>query len=292
MASAIAIDFGYCPEGLSLNTSLIKISALPNLREAVDLVAKSPEVDGDWIFVQSSTHGSRVFGLPKTHTFQHSAADGLDHINFHIWALSFFLGMRLTATEAGFVDATPIKPRKLTDFHLGNQGLEKSLDITEQFWQSHRAHPERAKIYSAAIHALFIAQYPRALQFEQFMFLYASLDACFALASCLHTPRRGLTHAARIEWMCMLFGMPVPDWAFTAHTRHSQLSVIRNAAIHEAIFMGEPLGFAVHGAGTNQNITLEMEALICRLLVALIGADTAAYVRTTVSTRQMHGLDL
>jgi hypothetical protein len=68
--------------------------------------------------------------------------------------------------------------------------------------------------------------------------------------------------------------------------------VIRNAAIHEAIFMGQPLGFAIHGIGTNQNITLEMQALVCRLLVALIGAAASDYVRTPVTTRQMHGLML
>jgi len=33
------------------------------------------------------------------------------------------------------------------------------------------------------------------------------------------------------------------------------------------------LGFAIHGAGTNQNITLEMQALVCRLLVALLGGE-------------------
>jgi hypothetical protein len=304
VAGELAVEFGYCPEGLTLNSPLIKVRALPKLNEAVDAVSNAPEVEADWIYagvqeviqmgagIRSLPYANRVFGLPKTHTIQHTAADGPDHVNFHIWALSFFLGMRLTAAEAGFLDATPIKPRKLVDFNLGNSGLSKSLEVAEHFWQMHRANPERSKIFSAAIHALFLAQYPRALQFEQFMYLYTSLDACFALASSIHPPPSRLSHAARIAWMCNLFGMPVPEWADTTNTRHSQLSLIRNAAMHEAIFMGEPLGFALHGVGTNQNITLEMEALICRLLVALIGAETSDYVRTTITTRQRHGLNL
>jgi hypothetical protein len=47
-----------------------------------------------------------VFGLPKRHVIEHAAADSDDHLTFHLWAFSFFTGMRLTATEAGFVDAT------------------------------------------------------------------------------------------------------------------------------------------------------------------------------------------
>ena len=56
--------------------------------------------------------------------------------------------------------------------------------------------------------------------------------------------------------------------------------------------MGEPLGFALHGVGTNKNLTLEMEALICRLLVALLGAANADYVRSAITTRQRQGLKL
>ena len=55
--------------------------------------------------------------------------------------------------------------------------------------------------------------------------------------------------------------------------------------------MDAPLGFAIHRSDTTQNLPLEMEALVCRLLVALIGAPTTDYVQTAVNTRQMHGLD-
>lgn len=56
--------------------------------------------------------------------------------------------------------------------------------------------------------------------------------------------------------------------------------------------MGEPLGFALHGVGTNQNLTVEMTALICRLLVALVGGADNEYVRMQTDTYQRYILRL
>jgi hypothetical protein len=229
---------------------------------------------------------SRVFGLPKTHTLTHAAADSAEHLDFLIWALSFFVGMRLTATDAGFLDATPIKAHKLVDFVLSGHEYEAALGHAEAFWQANKSHPMRARRWAAAVHALFIAQYPAALQFEEFIYLYGALDACFCLAKDFHaTPAKGFGHGQRMSWMCGLFGMPVPAWADPT-AGQSPVSIIRNATLHESLFMGAPLGFALHGIGTSQNLPLEMQALICRFLVALIGDQNAAYVRTKVDTRQ------
>ncbi len=87
------------------------------------------------------------------------------------------------------------------------------------------------------------------------------------------------------------FGIPTPAWADKSGGR-AEIAILRNDALHEALFMGEPLGFAVHGVGTNNNLTLEMEALICRLLMALLGASASDYVRTAVNTRQRYMLTL
>ena len=91
--------------------------------------------------------------------------------------------------------------------------------------------------------------------------------------------------------MCSLYGIPTPAWGKPGPSGSAEIAAIRNDALHEALFMNEPLGFALHGVGTSQNLPLEMRALICRLLVALIGGD-AAYVQSSVTTRQRHALDL
>ena len=67
------------------------------------------------------------------------------------------------------------------------------------------------------------------------------------------------------------------------------VSVIRNATLHEKLYMDAPLGFALHGIGTSQNLPLQMQAMICRFLVALIGDPKVDHVRTPVNTPQMQG---
>lgn len=79
-------------------------------------------------------------------------------------------------------------------------------------------------------------------------------------------------------------------WADPASA--AEVASLRNETVHEALFMGEPLGVAIRETGTNQNLTLEMRALVCRFVVALLGADGCDYVRSPINTRQRHGLNL
>jgi hypothetical protein len=139
------VEFGYYPSLLSLSVGDIEIPTM--------------------------LYASRVFGLPKTHTLKHEAAEGGDHLAFLLWALSFIKGTSLTATQAG------CRCRS----HRARQT---------------RTEPMRAKRFAAAVRALFLGQNPRLLQFECFIFLYAALDACFALAR--HLSPKCPTHADRI----------------------------------------------------------------------------------------------
>ena len=298
------LEFGYHPWPLEFRVGPITVEPLPDFESTVADVSNSDGIEGDWIFAprrQVRTFGGevrkrpfavRVFGLPKTHRITHATADSDDHLTFHIWAMSFFQGIRLTATKAGFLDATPLRPGKLVDFGLPRDSGTKAVELVETFWATHRTAPKHARLFAAAVHALFLSQNPSHLQFEEFMLLYTAFDACFALAKSLHPPMGHVTHAGRVKWMCDLFSMATPAWADPTAPSGPEVAMLRNATIHEALFMGEPLGFALHGVGTNHNLTLEMKALICRLLVALIGGKTAEYVRSPIGTRQRHRLDL
>lgn len=300
------IEFGFHPSPLSISIGDIEILTLPDLDQTVALVV-SDGVENEWVYappqeiyqfgssgrgIRTMPYASRVFSLPKTHVLRHATSEDNDHLAFLLWALSFFKGIRLTASEAGFVDTTPITSGKLVDFGLYGSNLTKAIALAEGFWFANRAEPMRAKRFAATVHALFLGQNPQLLQFERFIFLYAALDACFTLASPLHSPPRRPTHADRITWMCSLFGMATPAWADKGAAGKAEIAVLRNDTLHEALFMGKPLGFALHGVGTNLNLTLEMEALVCRLLVALLGASTCDYVRTAVNTRQRFLLTL
>lgn len=298
------IEFGYFPDPLNITTKKVSISCLP-FREAAkaEVAALSQRIKDSWIYppqlgveipgtgeFKADPFPTRIFCLPRTHQITHTEPDSEDHLAFHLWSLSFFTGMRLTATDAGFVDATPIRPNTLTDFVLLGESLSASVELAEKFWCSNRNKPVQPKRFAAAIHALFLAQYPQALQFERFIYLYTALDACYKLANEQNSEINSTFHSGRVEALCEAFKIPLPDWA--NDKKDETLADIRNNTFHEGLYMGEPLGFALHGVNTNQNLTLEMQALICRLLVAIIGADFAEYVRSPVNTRQTHGLKL
>ena len=76
--------------------------------------------------------------------------------------------MRLTTTEAGFLDATPIQPGKLVDFILSRSTLADVIEFALDYLESERGDARAPKRVTAVIHALFLAQYPQNLSFERF----------------------------------------------------------------------------------------------------------------------------
>ena len=168
----------------------------------------------------------------------------------------------------------------------------RAIELTEHFWLSNRRQPRNAQRLKAAIHALFLGRYPQAMQFERFVYLYTAIDACYALARSLRPPSARHKHYERIEWMCDEFGITTPSWAEATGANCTVVSALRNNALHEALFGGEPLGFEVYGRGTGSDITFEMSVLISRLLVALIGGEDDSYLRSSVNAGHTYFLSL
>ena len=177
-------EFGYYPDPLPIKTGPVTISSLPDLEQIANGVRASSSIENNWYYappqqvrdlpsreVRERPYPTRVFGLPKTHRIEHTAATNEEHLDFHLWALSFFVGMRLTAaaTENGFLDATPVKPHKLVDFIPVCSSLTHAVELAEDFWNMTRDKPCCAKRFGAAVHALFLSQNPRNLPFEECM---------------------------------------------------------------------------------------------------------------------------
>ena len=291
--------FGFYPESLRIDAGAIQIDPLPPIDEVVRGVLAGDQVEDGWIYappqgvrdlmsgqIRQRPYSARVFGLPQTHMIEHAGADGDEHLDFLVWALSFFVGMRLTTTEADFLDATPARRGTLVDFVMRTQDISKGMELAERFWTNNRHEPRNAQRFAAAVHALFLGQNPRALQFEEFIYLYTAVDACYKLAAELRQPTKKKLNRERIEWMCGEFGLETPDWAKQSVSGGVEVAAIRNDALHEALYVDAPLGFAVHGADSFGNLPLEMVALICRLLMALIGGNDSSYVGSAVDTRQ------
>lgn len=309
--TGVSTQFGYYPVKLDIVTAQFSLQTLPDFDKALSVVGGDPDIVKDWIYpgsqrtkdfmtgqVYEMPYPARVFGLPKTHQLTLQGSQNPDDLEFVVWCLSFFTGMRLTTTEAGFLDATPIKPGKLVDFVLSAGTLSNAVQLALDYLARERADPRASKRVSAVIHALFLAQFPRSLPFEQFQYLYMALDACFKLVDSKqpNTPKKPhVPHARRIEWLCTTLGLAVPPWADSA-LGAADLATVRNDAIHEALFFDEPLGFAIQSGNAPSvdtgTIMLQMQALICRLLVAILGKPKLGYVLSPVNTRQIHALEL
>lgn len=300
---AYDMEFGFRSSALDLRAGPITIETLDALEDRVAEVEQSDQKFQDWIYapLQSITnlgngktsqapYTARVFGLPNTHIIRHVEDAELGHLQFHIWSLGFFTGQRLSATEAGFLDATPLKPGKLNDFVLLGDSLPKAVLLAEAYWLGNMHDRKQLARFEAAIHALFLSQNPRLLQFEGFMFLYTALDACFAIMKDMFPAPYPRTHGERTKWMCDHYGVPVPDWA--EPDGGAEIAGLRNPTIHEGLYMGEPLGFAIEGRGSNRNLNLQMQAVVSRLLVAILGGAETDYVKSAVTSRQNIGLRL
>ena len=170
----------------------------------------------------------------------------------------------MTSEEAGFLDTTPIKKGVLVDFVVIDK-LDRAVEHAEKIWINNRTFPEQIKRISAAIHSLFLSQNRQALRFEQFQYVYMALDACFAMLWQKHKNGVKPHHAKRLSWMCEKLDVSIPTWAAVddGQAKKTEVSGLRNDAFHEALFAGEPFGFAIDGAGSKQNLVLEMQNLTC-----------------------------
>ena len=302
----VSADFGYYPLPWSVEADRFTVRQSPRLQQIVADLAANPGVSKDWIYpggrqtqdmmsgeVHLMPYPSRVFGLPKTHVLTLHETNDRAELDFVVWCLSFFTGMRLTTTAAGFLDATPIKVGQLVDFILIQSTLTDAVHLALDYLAAERADPRAPTRVAAVIHALFLAQRPQNLCFERFTYLYMALDACFSLLQAKEAKKPNTKHGDRISWMCGKFNMPVPAWADSGQPGFSSA---RNNTFHEALFFDQPLGFAVYGgnlpSADPDNVTLQMQALICRLLVGILGRPGSSYVGSPVDTRQIHGLEL
>jgi hypothetical protein len=212
---------------------------------------------------------------------------GSGHLTFLTWGLSFLLGIRLSDNEAGFLDATPTKEGTLVDFVILPKDLPHAIHRFDEYWIQHHSDPRMGARLVGAVHCLFLGQNPQLLDFEQLIYLYTSLDACYSvIAAAENWKRTSVRHADRISSMCRWIGIPVPFWASDSD---SPVVKERNSSLHEALFFGQPLGYSLYGGAnpTEGYVLLEMQALTCRLICAIIGLGDNEYLTSPIESRSM-----
>jgi hypothetical protein len=284
-------DFGYLPEPQDFTEGDITVATLPRLDQTRKNINAHPSVDGAWLYAPShelrdmfsgavtkKPYPGRIFGLPKTHSLQHATASDPEHLAFLVWMFGFLKGIRLTTDDMGFLDATPIRTETLTDFGFFGHGEQQALGYADDFWRKRGA--SAAKGLSAVVHALFLSHQPKLLEFEGIHYAYVALDACHAVWSVANgrNPRKR-KHSERIITLCKDLGATAPAWI-------QDVVDARNDALHEALFFGEPLGFTVYKpqARTGQNIVLEMQSLVARLVCAILTLPFTDYIVSPVDS--------
>ncbi|HIC5589448.1 TPA: hypothetical protein ACW486_003632 [Salmonella enterica subsp. enterica serovar Infantis] len=299
----IKAEFGYYPVEVNVETDDFSLLTLPGLAEKTNLINNHRNVINGWIYpgnqevynlnggISTMPFSQRVFGLPKTHSLKLKNTSSLETLNFAVWCLSFFKGIRLTTTDAGFLDATPIKPSKLTDFILVKCSEKEVIELALKYMSSETKTKHAPINIAAIVHALFLSQNPQYLSFEKFQYLYMALDSCFALtwAEKNKCTEKTLNHSRRLKWICKTYGIPRPSWV----TGKKNITNIRNENFHEAMFHGQPLGFTtINNYQYGDDILQQMQALICRLLVAILGVNAPDYITSNVNSREYHSLTL
>ncbi|HBJ6775083.1 TPA: hypothetical protein LC362_000430 [Salmonella enterica subsp. enterica serovar Colindale] len=302
-SNEIMSEFGYYPVEVNIETEQFSLLTLPGLIEKVERVNNDKNVVKGWIYpgnqevddfnggISTMPYSQRVFGLPKTHILKLKSISSPETLKFVVWCLSFFRGMRLTTTNAGFLDATPIKPAKLTDFILVGCSEKEVIELALNYITSKQKDAHSPKRIAAVVHALFLSQNPQYLSFEKFQYLYMALDGCFALAWAEKNKcaEKTLNHSRRLKWLCETYGIPRPSWV----TGKKNITTIRNDNFHEAIFYDQPLGFSSVNSGQyGDDILREMQALVCRLLAALLSVNDCTYIKSKVDSVEYHSLKL
>lgn len=227
-----------------------------------------------------------TFSLPATHQIHLTAVNATDEeANFMIALFGLLKGQRLQRSEWQHFYKAPVA-RKLNDFVATDVQITKTMDIAAAFWRNH-TNPEVRRLAFGALHwHLFAQLYEH--QFERFNAQYMALDACAELALKIGFPGYPSTrpsHATRASKLCDCTGAPKPIWADPVAGQQScALALRRNELAHEAMYGGQPVGFA-HPL-EHINMELELTGLVARIFLSILGVSNE-YTRSECTTRQM-----
>lgn len=294
--------FGFLSELVSLDWVGGRIRPLPEHEEIVRWVQDDAGHHGRYFYPPLAADAPQgvgrksvplmptSFSLPPTHVLcLNSIGSDTEAENFFIALFGMLKGLRLQREGWQHFYKCPTKVGTLCDFYASNCAIATTLDLAAEFWQRHTEESTRKLAFGAIHWHLFAKLYKH--EFERFNAQYTALDACWALAvATLKVNAKGKGHAERPRVLAEALGLNTPGWALpiSVQKKECSLSQRRNALVHEAMYAGEPLGFA-HPV-TDHRMELELQNFVARCLFALLGVQNE-YTRSTVDTRQPSGFD-
>ena len=294
-----AINFGFLDQAVAARWAAGSIEPLGSHEQIVATVKADERHYGGWFYpptrpcqkdIRETKQRPAIttgFSLPATHQLRLSDEfQNEDSASFFIALFGFLHGLRLQRDTWQHFSRCVTKPRALCDFVAGSRDVVTTLDVASRFWAGHQDAATRKLVFGALHWHLFAQLYQH--DFERFNAQYTAFDACWRLAVELQLVEDKRGHAGRPKCLAEALNILVPEWAepLPPPGKGCLLSNQRNALVHEAIYAGEPIGFASTAAAAD--LTLELTGFVARCWLRLIGIDNE-YTRSPVSTRQMIG---
>lgn len=294
----MGVRFGFLIEPASLAWSAGSIEPLPDHESVVQGIRAHQQNYAGWLYpplrgvrrdgseLKEPPNVPATFALPSTHllTLTDGHADPAA-ADFFIALFGMLKGLRMQREGWQHFYKCPTKRGALSDFYADDREITTTLDLAAEFWQTHTDASTRKLAFGAIHWHLFAQLYEH--EFERFNAQYTALDACWKLAE----TTQQLTasgHAERPRVLVENLGLHMPDWAERVVPGKSacSLSRRRNALVHEALYAGEPLGFA--HPQTERGMELELQNFVARCIFGLLGVRNE-YTCSPVNTRQCFG---
>ncbi len=202
---------------------------------------------------------------PHTHSLSIDPYDD-SKVRFLILGYGFLNGLYLAPVGSLMISRIPYQEGKLTGIILDGDDHEKGVKAVSNFYNN--ANPEQIKLAFAIIHWFTIGQTYQH-EWERFDANYKVLDAIYKISgigSC--------SHAWRPQKIAEHYGISVPQWAqYNSQNKSCEISNIRNAFVHEALYAGEPIGYK----HPETNYDLELKIFIVKLIGKILGFSTNYY---------------
>lgn len=266
------IDFGYIVENnFVLQGSFPVRVNTPCPKEFLDKLEK----DDGWCY--SPFVKGRTFGQKPNCTM--SGVRSKDHGRFMVQCLSFLYGQKFSTLPCEYVDSIRLK-RDYFGLLISNESLEKGLIYCNELWNKYSDDDNTKfsillKRVFGIIHLLFMSISKKSLQFEQFIYIYIALDACFKHfcdVGLIPKNGKGVSHGQRLKIISELIGIRFSQSITEEHFRNT-----RNEIFHEGLYLGEPLGYRAQGGKKN---LLFAQNFLIRVIFVVLGIKATGFLQT------------
>lgn len=285
------MEFGFLIDTKEIQFGDVKIQPLPDYAVRVSRFYQNSSVSHGFyyppltqlqktaneqtLFPSDTQINSPFYRLESTHSIEKLICDK-EIIQFMILVYGFLHGVYLRPDNYLCVKKTPYEIGKLTGVISPTiDECKIGLRAFSTFYEN--SSYKKRKLLFSIVHWFLLGQcYEYA--WDRFTAQYQVLDSLFKISG-LNT-----THAQRPQELAVYYGLNIPTWAvYDATTSSCRLSVLRNDLFHEAIYAGQPIGYAY----PDENFDLEFVRFNLQLIISTVGLNSPI-LRLNVNGRAMN----